>query len=180
MNLLDLTKRIGVQGFMHPDELEKLADLAIGKDVLEIGSFMGLSAFAMAIGAKKILCVDTFRANTAGQHQLDTLQTLEAFDAATARFKNVERFVGTSEDAGRFKCFEQQKFDLIFLDAMHTYQEVKADINRWYPYVHAGGVMAFHDYRHDDFPGVEKAVDEVFGPAPAGTTVGTLRWIEKK
>jgi len=179
MNLLTLTGKINVQGFLHEAEMEKLVELGINKDVLEVGSFMGLSAYCFAIAAKSVMCVDTFSANTAGQQQMETLQTLAAFDEAVARFANVKRFVGTSERAAGFYGIPGQ-FDLVFLDAMHTYEDVKADIDRWWPRVRNGGMMAFHDYRHDHFPGVEKAVDEKFGPAPEGTTIGTLRWIEKK
>ena len=182
MNLFDIATAVGVKGFLHCNEAQKLAELAINRDVLEIGSFTGLSAYLMAITAKTVMCVDTFKANTAGQQQLDSLQTLDAFQKATSRFSNVNHFIGTSEQASKPLSENesiQGHFDMIFLDAMHTYEDVKADIERWWPRVRPGGVMAFHDYRHLAFPGVEKAVDEKFGPAPEGTTVVTLRWIQK-
>lgn len=177
MDLLTAAKRIGIEGFMHPSELEQLVDLAVGQDVLEVGSFKGLSAWAMATVANTLHCVDTFRANSAGQQQLVTLQTLEDFRHATKRFNNVTFFVGTSEDGAKQPGLGM--FSLIFLDAMHTYEDVRDDIQRWWTHLISGGVMAFHDYRHRDFPGVEKAVDEIFGPAPGGTTVGSLRWLTK-
>jgi len=179
MNLLTLTGKINVQGFLHEAEMEKLVELGINKDVLEVGSFMGLSAYCFAIVAKSVMCVDTFSAATDGQRQESTLQTLAAFDEAVARFSNVKRFVGKSERAASHYGVAGQ-FDLVFLDAMHTYEDVKYDIERWWPRVRNGGIMAFHDYGHDNYPGVKQAVDEKFGEAPDGTTIVTLRWIEKK
>ena len=62
MNLLKTLNAIGVTCYMEEEEVEKLVELAINKEVLEIGSFMGGSAAAMCIVAKSVFCVDTFRA----------------------------------------------------------------------------------------------------------------------
>ena len=40
--------------------------------------------------------------------------------------------------------------------------------------------MAGHDYRHADFPGVEKAFDEVFGAAEPDDVTVTLRVVRKE
>lgn len=186
MNSLERATAIGVQGFLHSSELEQLIDLACGKDVLEVGSFMGLSAWGMAQTAHSLFCVDTFAANSAGQQQMSSPQTLVAFLKAVSRYRNVKHFMGTSEEAHRQAhpidknteggaFIPHGQFDMIFLDAMHTYDSVKDDIARWWPRVKAGGIMAFHDYGHGDFPGVKQAVDEVLGPLP--NVVVTLGWI---
>lgn len=176
MNLLELGLKIGVEGFLHCNELDKLVELAANRDVLEVGSFKGLSAWGMAISARTLTCVDTFKANSAGQFQLSNLTTLDDFKKATARFNNVAHFVGSSQEASATFTVGVT-WDMIFLDAMHTYEDVKADIDRWWPRVWPGGLMAFHDYGHHDFPGVKKAVDERF-PAVDGTVI-TLAWIVK-
>lgn len=176
MNIIELAKGVGVEGFLHPLELERLMELATGREVCEVGAFQGLSAWGMAQTAKSVFSVDTFAAATNGQTQMGELQTLEAYKRAVSGFENVSYYVGTSEQAASiYDC----DFDMIFLDAMHDYDSCLADINRWYPKVRAGGIFCAHDYRHRDWPGVEQAMDEVFGPAPEGTTVVTLRWIEK-
>lgn len=176
MNLLERATAIGVKGFLHSSELEQLCDLACGKDVLEVGSFCGLSAWGMALTAKSLWCVDTFSANSAGQQQMRNLTTLDDFLQATGRYKNVSHFVGTSEQAATVP-FIPSEFDMIFLDAMHTYEDVKADIERWYPRLREGGTFAAHDYGHGDFPGVKQAIDEWFGPLQ--NTVVTLGWVSK-
>lgn len=185
MNLLELAESIGVKGFLHCDELQTLVELAAGKDVLEVGAFQGLSAWGMAITAHSVFSVDTFRANSAGQQQMGSVQTYDAYLRAVTRYRNVKHYIGTSESAhahahpidkndesGPF--IPHGQFDMIFIDAMHTYEEVKADIQRWYPRVKAGGIFACHDYGHHDFEGVKRAVDEVLGPMP--NVVVTLGW----
>lgn len=175
MNLIELGLKIGVDGFLHCNELAKLVELAAGRDVLEIGSYRGLSAWGMAISAKTLTCIDTFKSATNGQRQTDGFTTMEAFENATRRFTNVRSFVGLSSEV---KIIGD--FDMIFLDATHTFEEVKADIERWWPRLRPGGVFAMHDYGHSAFEGVKLAADEFFGPAPEGTTLVTLRWVDKR
>jgi hypothetical protein len=50
---------------------------------------------------------------------------------------------------------------LINIDANHKYEAVKADIEKWAPFVKLNGIMIFHDYWTHDEPGVAKAVDEL-------------------
>ena len=59
--------------------------------------------------------------------------------------------------------FEDEYFDLVFIDANHTYEHVKEDIEAWYPKVREGGILAGHDWC-EGFPGVAQAVHEYFTP----------------
>ena len=56
--------------------------------------------------------------------------------------------------------------DLVFLDADHSYDGVRADIEAWLPKVRNGGWIGGHDYGNGDpaydFSGVKRAVDEAF------------------
>jgi hypothetical protein len=51
--------------------------------------------------------------------------------------------------------------DFVFVDAGHSYQAVKSDIERWQSKVKPGGWFGGHDY-HWSHPGVVRAVDEAF------------------
>jgi len=57
--------------------------------------------------------------------------------------------------------FRDKFFDVVFIDAGHTYEEVKNDIEKWLP--KARMVIAGHDYLPGVWDGVIKAVDEKFG-----------------
>lgn len=52
-------------------------------------------------------------------------------------------------------------FDLVFIDADHSYEAVRADILAWRPKVKRGGVLGGHDYRSDEGYGVIQAVNEL-------------------
>ena len=57
-------------------------------------------------------------------------------------------------------------FDFVYIDADHTYDMVKKDIELWLPLVKKGGVIGGHDYGFPDeavrWGGVQRAVDEKF------------------
>lgn len=52
--------------------------------------------------------------------------------------------------------------DFAFIDADHTYEGCKTDLETWFPKVSKGGYLCGHDYDHDVYTqwGVKKAVDE--------------------
>lgn len=52
--------------------------------------------------------------------------------------------------------------DLVFIDADHSYEGVRADMARWAPKVVPGGWLSGHDYGSPRFPGVQQAVDEAY------------------
>lgn len=53
--------------------------------------------------------------------------------------------------------------DFIYIDGIHLYEYVKKDILNWTPKIKKGGFICGHDYNHYQHPGVNKAVDEIFG-----------------
>jgi predicted O-methyltransferase YrrM len=56
--------------------------------------------------------------------------------------------------------FKDNSVDVIFIDAGHSYESVKKDIEAWLPKMKKGGIMAGHDYWA--WEGVRKAVNEEF------------------
>jgi len=54
-------------------------------------------------------------------------------------------------------------FDLVFIDADHSYLGCKRDILAYKSKVKKGGWLGGHDYDHPDQGEVKKAVDEIFG-----------------
>jgi hypothetical protein len=65
---------------------------------------------------------------------------------------------------------EGRTFDLVFLDADHSYEGVRGDIWAWRQVVKPGGILAGHDL---NWPGVRQAVDEAFG---TGWKTGAGGW----
>ena len=56
------------------------------------------------------------------------------------------------------KTFKDKFFDFVYIDANHTYKNVKEDILAWLPKVKDGGILGGHDY---NWGGVRRAVDEL-------------------
>lgn len=84
--------------------------------------------------------------------------------------KTVEAVKFAGERAQIHRCTSQGAaalappgyFDCVFIDADHSYEGAKADIESWAPKVKPGGWLAGHDYENTDFPkfGVTQAVQE--------------------
>lgn len=58
--------------------------------------------------------------------------------------------------------FKNAFFDVIIIDADHSYEGVKQDIDAWLPKLKTEGIIAGDDYS-TGWPGVIQAVDEKFG-----------------
>ena len=67
----------------------------------------------------------------------------------------------TSEQAG--ELIAEGTLDLVFIDALHGYDNVLEDISLWQPKIREGGILCGDDYDQAHCEGVKQAVDEVFG-----------------
>lgn len=58
---------------------------------------------------------------------------------------------------------EDGSLDFVFVDADHSYDGCRADIEAWLPKLKPGALLCGHDYDHPDYPGwgVKRAVDEL-------------------
>lgn len=62
----------------------------------------------------------------------------------------------TSDDAA--ERFEDESMDFIFIDGLHTYDQVSKDCKNYWPKVKSGGILIGHDFARIE--GVNKAVTE--------------------
>jgi hypothetical protein len=86
--------------------------------------------------------------------------TENAYLIAKSRFENDKQsflLKGRSEDMA--KKFEDNFFDFVYIDADHSYEGVKNDINIWIKKIKKGGILAGHDW--DPNPEMKKV--EKFG-----------------
>jgi predicted O-methyltransferase YrrM len=167
---LDCPRRVtGLKGFLHSEEGERLAYLAsqvpADQAIVEIGSYTGKSSCFLAYGAERgngvtVHCVDLWDLGSQpNAHKYATATVLETFTARTAKL-NVCPHKASSADAAA--AWTGPAVGLLFIDGMHTYEGVMADIGAWLPHMAPDGLVTFHDYG-DQFPGVIKAVDEWAG-----------------
>ena len=138
---------------------------------VEVGAFLGKSTSFMAVEiakSKKDIrfdVVDTWQGSI--EHQTGALHARSEVSDGTlyAQFRRNMKPVAhllnpiqasSLEAAQRYK---DGSLDFVFLDASHTYEDVKADIHAWRPKIKKGGYLGGHDFQID-FPGVVQAVQE--------------------
>lgn len=69
-----------------------------------------------------------------------------------------ERSIRIKEDSlTAAALLPDDSFDFVFIDADHSYEAVKKDMEAWYPKIRRGGLFSGHDYRWE---GVARAVHE--------------------
>jgi len=144
-----------VNGWLRVPEGRELARLAKGNRVLEIGSYLGASTVCLAQTAARVVSVDTHD----GRGTMHPADTFEPFVANLNRYgvdRKVAAIVGTVDALEDF--YEDDPFDLVFIDGGHDAESVAHDIARARELLAPGGVIAFHDYRSNE-PAVTAAVD---------------------
>jgi hypothetical protein len=89
---------------------------------------------------------------------------IHELDDAKKRLKDYEKkivwHVMSSREAAKRTIVGSRNF--VYIDAGHSYEDVKDDMNLWWPKIRIGGVLCGHDYqfRWECMKGLVKAVDE--------------------
>ncbi|MFB2834726.1 class I SAM-dependent methyltransferase [Floridanema evergladense] len=149
--------------------------------VVELGSYKGRSSVAIAavLPAESILyCVDHFQGSE--EHIISHFDVSNLLAEFT---QNIEKFgvkdkistlvMTTSEAATKF---DSESVDLVFLDASHDYDSVRADLLNWYPKIKPGGFLLCDDYEVG-WSGVMRAIKTV---GLAGTVIAESLWMHQK
>lgn len=124
-------------------ERDCLRSFAENGVVLEVGSYDGASALAMAESAEIVHCVDPF-VNYGG----DLIEpSLERFLDATRRRRANGRIVlhlGRSDDV--LPLMRDRAFTLVFIDGDHTAEQFRRDVAHGLRMLARGGTLAVHDF----------------------------------
>ena len=85
------------------------------------------------------------------------------FDKNTSGFQNIVKVKLTSDEAAQFaKENGIEKIDFVYIDGLHTFEQVKKDIENYLPFLNEPKIIGGHDY-HVHWEGVKKAIDETIG-----------------
>jgi len=122
-------------------ECEKLAELAQGQKVLEVGSQWGRSTICLASVAEKVWAVDWHQ----GDFHAGAKPTLGVYHYNLDRYgiANVITIVGKFEEVVHELPID---FDGAFIDAAHDEDSVIRHYAIAHDLVKPGGWIAFHDY----------------------------------
>jgi len=145
-----------------------------GSTLVELGVWLGRSLCSVAdlVNEKglKVIAVDTFaKAGAWGMEPLTAPQQ-DVFMANMRRFGLEPRCIKARSDEAA--ALVSGKVGMVFIDADHAYESVKADIAAWHPKVTK--YLAGHDYAMTQF-GVKRAVDELFPEALVRGQIWSVR-----
>jgi hypothetical protein len=127
--------------------------------IVELGAFTGNATKIFHYNFNFVIAVDKWE-DYFQMSGVDFKEAEKQFDKDIQLFTNVWKHKNNSIDAAD-KI--DQLVDIVYIDALHTYDAVKADIKAWWPKIKPGGFLAGHDY-HAKWPGVIQAVDEFKKP----------------
>jgi predicted O-methyltransferase YrrM len=131
--------------------------------MVEIGSFIGESTIIFAEHFNQVIAIDPFQADYHKEDPTSKFNFDEVYDEymrRTSPFPNIKTLRLTSDSA--LDVLKDELFDFIYIDGIHTYEQVKIDIDNYLQLLKEGGIIGGHDYG-PHWPGVNKAVDEKFG-----------------
>lgn len=159
MNLEEIIDRVKeIKGWFHDYQMKiiypYIKDLPAGGLFVEIGTFRGKSTlfYRLSNPGLRIITIDLFKEYL--ELNGETYHAPE-IDPEVLREGNIFSVNGSSWDV--VKGFNME-IDGMFIDAQHTEEAVKKDIEAWTPFVKKNGVVIFHDYTQQ-FSGVIRAVD---------------------
>lgn len=160
---------------------EEVFDRLVGdlrpKTVIEVGSWMGLSAVLLARSLKKygcrdasVICVDTWLGSKEHWQDPEHRPHLGLYYGYPSFYFNflsnmivqgvsdaIVPLPMTSTIAARILGDAQVSADLIYLDGSHDYEDVLTDLNHYWKLLNPGGVFVGDDWT---YPGVEAAARE--------------------
>lgn len=133
-------------------------------DMIEIGSYAGESTEIFAKHFKNVISVDPFLngydLTDAACHHMDLTDVYFLFLEKIKTIDNITHLKYTSDEG--FLKLNDRKFDFVYIDGLHTYEQVKKDILNFKQLIKSGGFIGGHDY-HPGWDGVVKSVDETVG-----------------
>lgn len=152
--------------------------------IIEVGTWKGLSALAMANKCKElgknflIICIDTWLGapefwTTGLNDGQRNLNPVNGYPTVFYTFtKNVKKFgfennivpfpISSIQGADVLRHYDITA-DVIYIDAAHEYAPVKADIEAYLKLLKPSGTIIGDDY---DWPGVKRAVNELCPQCP--------------
>ncbi len=175
-----------VQGWLHRIEgfalmrLVAASHMSVAGEVVEVGSFKGLSTCWLAMGAQmlanakvvagcgKVFACDHFKGSPehqpGGTHPDADIgrdgTTLKVFNENVAK-AGLSEYVSVIEKPSRegAKTWDGRAIRLCFIDGDHSYEASKEDFLAWSAFVPVGGYVCLHDV--GSWPGVTKFAEEV-------------------
>jgi predicted O-methyltransferase YrrM len=157
---------------MEQQYLELLDATPEGGTFVELGCYKGKSTSFIGVEIHKrkrdinFFAIDSFQGatNSTDANEIKAYEGIseieESYTYNVSLIGNkIKTIVSLTDEAAQY--FEDGSVDCLFIDAGHSREAVKADIEAWLPKMKRYGIMAGHDFHA--WEGVNQAVTEVFG-----------------
>lgn len=154
------------EGWFHDGDIQRYRQLAEqlpnnGK-MIELGTWKGRSLASISDILKRknitVYAVDTFKGSEEDKEEHTDALTMDIKTIFEENMKkvglDVKLFAMTSHEA---VSKIDETFDLIFIDADHTFEAITQDLEDWLP--KCKGMIAGHDYERE---AIARAVDKLF------------------
>ncbi len=153
--------------------------------VIELGAYEGRSTLVFARAGRRVHAVDAWSRGLADQSAYGA--GLIAPGEVLARFRANVRGAGLEHQITAHQGLThvvaqawQIPAAILFVDAGHTYADVKGDLEHWLPHLLPGGLLIMHDVLGDTFLDVTRAASELLSAgwqvtASAGSAVAFTR-----
>lgn len=176
---LEKALQLPVKSSMFEHDLRTLAKLAQGSQrIIELGSYHGRSTRALLDSTDAhIWVVDSWNlppVKPGGRFVGDKDVAIFLANIADVRSRVTILRMLTSDAVG---LLPTETFDLVFIDANHSYDAVRFDILHYAPLLKPGGILCGHDYGKGR-EGVIRAVDETLAK-PQVPKGGVVWWARK-
>lgn len=134
---------------------------------IEIGVATGkFSEILMRSNLKKIYFLDPWREYSTKESPYNDCVQKEHDKRYIATVEKLSKYGDRSEiiredSTSGLLSFQDNYFDFIYIDANHSYEFIKRDLDNWYPKLKTGGIFSGHDYVYEPpIYCVKLAVDE--------------------
>lgn len=130
---------------------------------LEIGSYLGASAYFISAGLLKkkcdvkLLCIDTWNNDAMSEGVWDTYSEFSKNTQPFSQF--ILPIRGFSTEVVEQVRLHTQRIDLLFIDGDHSYDAVKTDWETYKWFMKPGSIVVFHDWGWSE--DVQRVIEEV-------------------
>jgi predicted O-methyltransferase YrrM len=148
--------------FNHGEKILDLVEKYRPCRCVELGTWHGASAIAIARMIRSwggcLTCVDTWSGSLETKKDLPILLAECAKNIVAAGVGPSIRFIPSlTMDAA---LWWNGEIDFLYIDADHSYETTRRDIELWWRFLRIGGLICGDDYGSTLFPGVAQAWDE--------------------
>lgn len=148
--------------------------------MIEIGSYVGESTKMFCDNFMEVISIDPHIGDyddndpTVTNHAAFNV-VYDEFTKNMGPYNNFRHIRMTSDDA--IKYLIGVKVDFVYIDGLHTYEQIKKDIENYLPLISGNGFIGGHDYG-ENWGGVVMGIKESLLGEPDKTFVDTS-WIKK-